>query len=134
MKQSEYSVVERLHRTPVQISLLSLVLRSEPHRRTQAKVLNEAHVAHDVSTEKFGNLVGQIHATNYITFTDDEIDPGGTGHLRSLHITVKCKDNLVAKVMLSSNYQKGKGFGRNLKGASAGSKAERGASAGAYTR
>ncbi|XVF88100.1 hypothetical protein PTKIN_Ptkin19aG0022700 [Pterospermum kingtungense] len=39
------------------------------------KVLNEAYVPHDVSTEKFKNLIGQIQATNYVTFTDDEIDP-----------------------------------------------------------
>lgn len=44
MKQSEYSVVEQLHRTPIRISLLSLVLSSEPHRKALLKVLNEAYL------------------------------------------------------------------------------------------
>ena len=33
MKHSEYSVVEQLKKTPARISLLSLILSSEPHRK-----------------------------------------------------------------------------------------------------
>lgn len=61
-----------------------------------------AYVPHDVSTEKFGNLIGQIQATNYVTFTDDEIDPEGTGHVKALHISLKCKDCSVAKVLIDN--------------------------------
>lgn len=45
-KQSEYSVsvVEQLHRTPIRISLLSLVLSSEPHRKALLMLLNEAYL------------------------------------------------------------------------------------------
>jgi len=34
VKHSEYSVVEQLKKTPARISLLSLILSSEPHRNT----------------------------------------------------------------------------------------------------
>jgi len=64
--------------------------------------LNEAHVPKDVSVDKFQNLVGSILATNYITFTDEEMTPDGTGHVRPLYITVKCKDMIVARVLIDN--------------------------------
>ena len=32
IKHSEYSIVEQLHKLPAKISLLALILNSEPHR------------------------------------------------------------------------------------------------------
>jgi len=45
-KQSEYSVsvVKQLYRTPIRISLMSLVLSSEPHRKASLMLLNEAYL------------------------------------------------------------------------------------------
>ena len=34
MKHIDYSVVEQLKRTPANISLLSLIMSSEPHRKS----------------------------------------------------------------------------------------------------
>lgn len=64
--------------------------------------MNEAHVPKDVSVDKFQNLVGSILATNYITFTDEEMTPDGTGHVRPLYITVKCKDMIVTRVLIDN--------------------------------
>lgn len=102
MKQSEYSVVEQLHRTKAKISLLSLILHSEPHRDALLKVLNEAHVPPNVTTENFENLVAQIQTTNFVSFTDEEIDSEGTGHVKALHISVKCGDHHIAKVLIDN--------------------------------
>ena len=35
------------------------------------KVLNKAHVVHDISKEKFKGIVGNITTSNHITFTND---------------------------------------------------------------
>ena len=40
IKHSEYNVVEQLNKQPVRISILSLLLNSEPHRNVLLKVLN----------------------------------------------------------------------------------------------
>jgi len=42
IKQSEYKVVDQLNRISAKISILSLMLSSEPHRRLLLKILKEA--------------------------------------------------------------------------------------------
>jgi hypothetical protein len=49
LKLMKYSVVEQLKKTPARISLLSLILSSEPHRKALQKVLNEAYVPQDIN-------------------------------------------------------------------------------------
>jgi hypothetical protein len=46
--------------------------------------------------------IGRIQSTNYLYFTEDELDPKGKGHNKSLYITVKCKDCVVAKVLVDN--------------------------------
>jgi hypothetical protein len=102
MRHSEYSVVDQLKKTPARISLLSLMLSSELHRNALQKVLNEAYVPQDITQDSIEHLVGRIQATNYLYFTDDELDHEGTGHNKPLHITVKCKDCVIAKVLMDN--------------------------------
>ncbi|KAI5444354.1 hypothetical protein KIW84_012837 [Lathyrus oleraceus] len=51
IKRSEYNVVDQLLQTPSKISVLSLLLNSEPHREALQKVLDVAYVDHDVTLE-----------------------------------------------------------------------------------
>ena len=39
IKHSEYSTMEQLHKLPTKISLLALMLNSEPHREAVLKIL-----------------------------------------------------------------------------------------------
>ena len=47
IKHSEYYIVNQLKRTP-RISLMSLILNSEPYRNALQKVLNEAYIPQDI--------------------------------------------------------------------------------------
>ncbi len=40
--------------------------------------------------------------SNFITFSEDEIDPTGLKHTKALHMTVKCKGCIVAKVLIDN--------------------------------
>ncbi|XP_019416408.1 PREDICTED: uncharacterized protein LOC109327698 [Lupinus angustifolius] len=102
IKQSEYKVVDQLNKTPARISLLSLLMSSEAHRNMLLKVLNQAHVNHDITTDRFGGIVNNIIADNYISFCDQELPPEGTGHVRPLHISVMCNDCVIGKVLLDN--------------------------------
>jgi len=93
-QQSEFKVIEQLNKTPARVSLLELLMSSEPHRALLVKVLNEAHVAQDISIEGFGGLVNNI--------TEEEIPAEGRGHNRTLHVSVKCMDHVVAKVLIDN--------------------------------
>nr|XP_034898165.1 uncharacterized protein LOC118036558 [Populus alba] len=102
IKHSEYCIVDQLKKTPARISLMSLILSSEPHRNALQKVLNEAYVPQDIEQKTMEHLVGRIHASNYLYFTADELSAEGTGHNKPLYITVKCKDFLIGKVLVDN--------------------------------
>ena len=91
MKLSDYSVVEQLRKTSSQISLLSLLIHSDEHRKAVMKILNEAHVPSKVTVSQLEKIAGRIFEVNRITFSDDELPKEGTGHNQGLHITVKCE-------------------------------------------
>lgn len=97
IRQSEYAVIDQQNRTPAKISLLSLILNSELHRKMLFKVLNKAHVIHYISKEKFEGIVGNITTSNHLTFTNDEMHVEGAGHNKALHISVKCRDHIWEK-------------------------------------
>jgi hypothetical protein len=77
IKSSEYSVVKQLSKMPSHISVLSLLLASESHRKALLKVLNEAYVPEDITGPSFKNMVTSILVTNQLTFSDDELPPEG---------------------------------------------------------
>ena len=102
LKRSEYSVVEQLHRAPAKISILSLILHSEAHRNALLKVLNESYVPDSVPINSFQRLVGHIQEVNFITFTDEELNDAGRGHIKALHISVECKGCHISKVLIDN--------------------------------
>jgi len=77
-------------------------MNSEPHWALLVKILNEAHVAQDISMEGFGGIINNITANNYLTFADEEIPVKGRGHNRALHVSVKYLDHIVAKVLIEN--------------------------------
>jgi len=96
IQQSEFKVIEQLNKSPARVSLLELLMSLEPHRALLVKVLNEAHVAQDISVEGFGGLVNNITTNNYLAFAEEEIPAEGRGHNKALHVSVKCMDHVVA--------------------------------------
>jgi len=78
-------------------------MSSEPHRALLVKVLNEAHVAQDISVEGFGGHVNNITANNYLAFAEEEIPAKGRGHNRALHVSVEFMDHVVAKVLIDNS-------------------------------
>ncbi|KAA3481559.1 hypothetical protein EPI10_021918 [Gossypium australe] len=102
LKHSEYSVVEQLRKQSFCISVLALLLSSEVHREALMKVLNETYVTTDISDNKLNRLVSNISADNFISFTDDEIPPGGMGSTKALHITTRCKGYTLLSVLIDN--------------------------------
>jgi len=102
IQQSEYKVVEQLKRMPARISLLELLMHSISHRKMLMKILSKAHVDQNISLDKFEGIVGNITTNNYLTFTDDEIPTEGRGHNKALHVSVKCLDHVMARVLIDN--------------------------------
>ncbi|XP_070008248.1 uncharacterized protein [Nicotiana sylvestris] len=104
MEVQDYSIVEQLRKTPAQISLLSLLIHLDEHRRVLMKILNEAHVPDKITVNHLENIASQIFKVNRITFSDDELPMEGTEHNRALYLTVKCEDFIVSRVLLDNGY------------------------------
>ena len=104
IQHSKFKVIEHLNKTPARISLLGLLMNSELHQALLVKILNEAHVAQDIFMEGFRGIINNIKTNNYLTFADEEILVEGQGHNKVLHISVKCLDHIVAKVLIDSDF------------------------------
>jgi len=102
IQQSKFKIIEQLSKTPAKVSLLELLMSSEPHRALLVKVLNEAHVSQDIFVEGFEGIINNITTNNYLTFTKEEIPAEGKRHNRALHVSVKCMEHIMAKVLIDN--------------------------------
>ncbi|XP_016752399.1 uncharacterized protein [Gossypium hirsutum] len=102
LKHSEYSVMDQLHKQPTRTSILTLLQNSEAHRNALMKVLNETYVVEDISVKKLDRLVNNISADNFISFSDDKIQPGGMGSTKALHITTRCKGYTLPEILIDN--------------------------------
>ncbi|KAI5397492.1 hypothetical protein KIW84_063348 [Lathyrus oleraceus] len=102
IKRSEYNVVDQLLQTPSKISVLSLLLNSEPHREALQKVLDVAYVDHDVTIEQFDSIVANITAYNILSFCDSDLPEEGRDHNLALHISMNCKDDAMSNVLVDT--------------------------------
>ncbi|RDY06371.1 hypothetical protein CR513_09628, partial [Mucuna pruriens] len=100
IRHSEYQLLDQMNKTPARISLLSLLLNSETHQNLLLKVLKEAHVAQDITVERFGSLVNT--SRGHLTFSDDEIPVEGKSHNQPLHISVRCGGYRIAQVLIDN--------------------------------
>ncbi|XP_070040406.1 uncharacterized protein [Nicotiana tomentosiformis] len=78
IKMQDYSIVEQLRKTPTQISLLSLLIHSDEHRKALMKILNEAHIPNKITVNHLEKIANKIFEANRITFSDDELPMEGT--------------------------------------------------------
>ncbi|KAI4347841.1 hypothetical protein L6164_008619 [Bauhinia variegata] len=102
LKHSEYNIVDQLKKTPTHISLLSLIMSSEAHRKALQKFLDQAYVNPSITVENFDDMVNLIRKVSTISFTEDELVPRASKHTRALHIALKCAGCVVAKVLIDN--------------------------------
>ena len=53
--------------------------------------------------EGFGDIVNNVTTNNYLTFAAEEIPVECRGHNRALHVSVKCLDHILAKVLIDND-------------------------------
>ena len=99
VKYGEYNIVEQLNKMPARISMLSLLQNLELHRTALTKALDKAYVAYNISVEGIDQLVGNITAGAFISFSNEEIPPEGRGSTKALHITIKFKNHIIPRAL-----------------------------------
>lgn len=99
-KKSNYKVVDQLHHTPSKISILSLLLSSQAHMDVLLKLLAQAHVNQSITVDQFDRMVANITICNTLSFSKDELPEDGQDHNRALHVSIKCKEEALARVLV----------------------------------
>ncbi|XP_050897220.1 uncharacterized protein LOC127104046 [Lathyrus oleraceus] len=102
IKRSGYKVVDQLYQTPSKISILSLLLNSQAHREGLWKVLSQAHVTQSITVDQFDRVVANITTCNTLSFSGEELPKDGQNYNRALHVSVKCKDDALARVLVDT--------------------------------
>ena len=82
--------------------MFSLLQNSKLHRNALLKALDKAYVAQNISVKRIDQLVGNITAGAFITFSDEEIPPEGKESTKGLHITIKCKNYIMPLALLDN--------------------------------
>lgn len=77
IKKSDFKIMDQLGKTPSKISTLSLMLSSEAQREALMKVLNVAHVMHDIIVDQFDDVLANIMASRYLSFNEAELPVEG---------------------------------------------------------
>ncbi|XP_027100965.2 uncharacterized protein [Coffea arabica] len=102
LQRSEYNVVEKLSKSPAQISMLDLLFSSDMHRDALIEVLTKAQIPRDISVDNFSHVVGNVLFTKQITFSDEELPAEGIGHNKALYIVVRCNGKMLPKVLIDN--------------------------------
>ncbi|XP_050896908.1 uncharacterized protein LOC127103720 [Lathyrus oleraceus] len=102
IKKSDYKVVDQLNQTPSKISMLSLLLNSEAHRNSLLKVLSATHITKDITIEQFDDVIACVTTGNFLGFNDDELPVEGKNHNKALHISLKCIDTILSRVLVDT--------------------------------
>nr|XP_027090324.1 uncharacterized protein LOC113711359 [Coffea arabica] len=102
LQRSEYNIVEKLSKSPAQITMLDLLFSSDVHRDALIDILTRAQISRDISVDNFSNVVGSVLFNKQIAFSDDELPTEGIGHNRALYITVRCNGKMLPKVLIDN--------------------------------
>ncbi|XP_050908310.1 uncharacterized protein LOC127121930 [Lathyrus oleraceus] len=102
IKKSDYKVVDQLNQTPSKISMLSLLLNSEAHKKLLLKVLSAAHITKDIMIEQFDDVIACVTTGNFLGFNDDELPIEGKNHNKALYISLKCIDTILSRVLVNT--------------------------------
>ncbi|XP_070004465.1 uncharacterized protein [Nicotiana sylvestris] len=103
MNMPDYEVVDQLRKYPEQVSMLSLLMRSAEHQKILLKTLNEAYMTAETSVEQLEKMTERLFAVNQVSFSKNDLPPEGAAHNKALHLTVKCEDDYVKRVMLDGD-------------------------------
>ncbi|XP_050878831.1 uncharacterized protein LOC127082643 [Lathyrus oleraceus] len=104
IKKSDYKVVDQLNQTPSKISMLSLLLNSEAHKNSLLKVLNATHITKDITIEQFDDVIAYVTTGNFLGINDDELPVEGKNHNKALHISLKCIDTILSRVLVYTGF------------------------------
>ncbi|KAI5396444.1 hypothetical protein KIW84_062599 [Lathyrus oleraceus] len=81
---------------------MSLLLSSEAHRESLMKILSVAHVTKDIIVDQFDGVISNLTSRACLGFSDDDLPPQGRAHNKVLHVSIKCMNTHLSKVLIDN--------------------------------
>ena len=92
--------MKHLEKTPAQIFVWELLLSLEQHMYALLKALNETHIPVGTNSDNIATIVSKVIGGHSVSFSDEELPCKGVMHNKALHITIKCRDKIVNRVLI----------------------------------
>lgn len=83
---SSYDLINKLKRTPAQISIFKLLELSPLHKEILKKSLRTTNIPMDVDDDKFQDMMNHISSSHYLTFSKENYKSLSHPHNLALHI------------------------------------------------
>lgn len=93
-------MVDQLHHTPSNISILALLMSFALHRDSLMKLLEQAYIDQDVTLDQFNGVVSNITSCNNLSLSDEDFLEEGRNHNLALHIFVGYKEDSLSNVLI----------------------------------
>ena len=93
--------MRQLQSTQARISIWSLLASSSTHRDALIRALSQIRVETTTIPERLINMMTVDRAT-CIVFSNDDLPPEGSDHVRPLYITIGCSGHRVSPVLLDN--------------------------------
>jgi len=100
MQPKDYSIVKHLEKTPAQISVWALLMSSQLHRQALMKALDDTYVPVGTNSDNLAAMINQVIRGHRISFCDEELPFEGRMHNKALHVTIKCRDKVINRVLV----------------------------------
>ncbi|RDX70336.1 hypothetical protein CR513_50436, partial [Mucuna pruriens] len=80
----------------------SFIANQKSHRELVLKVLNDAYVPQDITLEKLKGIINNITVSHHLSFSEEEVPAEGGNHNQPLHIVIKYRGYMIAKVLIDN--------------------------------
>ncbi|RVW71176.1 Transposon Ty3-G Gag-Pol polyprotein [Vitis vinifera] len=101
VRAEDDEILRQLQSTQARISIWSLLASSSTHRDALTRALSQIRVDTTTTPEGLIHMMTAGTAT-CIVFSDDDLPPEGSGHMRPLYISVGCSGRRVPSVLLDN--------------------------------
>lgn len=77
-------------------------MNSQAHREDLLKVFAQDYVTQDITVGQFDRVVANITIYNTLSFNNKELPKDGDNHNHALHMSIKCQENALARVLVDT--------------------------------
>ena len=100
MPSKDYSIVKHLKKTPAQIPVWALLMRSQFYRQDSRKYIDDTYVPMGTSSDHAAAMINQVIRGHWVSFCDEKLPFKGRSHNKALPVTVIYSERVIKRVQV----------------------------------